>query len=74
MNFKKYSSQSDLLPAGLPQHSIVTAQAGVTTLGKNLASDWRMRGEEWRLVTNTSYADPLTSLYLGLLLKFIRAQ
>ena len=37
MNFKKYSIQSDLLPAGLPQHSIVTAQAGVTTLGKNLA-------------------------------------
>ena len=39
MNFKKYSIQSDLLPAGLPQHSIVTARAGVTTLGKNLASD-----------------------------------
>ena len=73
MNFKKCSMQSDLLPA--KQHTLVTAQAGETTLGKNLASDWRMRGEEWRLVTNTSYPNPpLTSLYLGLLLKFIRAQ
>lgn len=43
MNFKKCSMQSDLLPA--KQHTLVTAQAGETTLGKNLASDWRMWGE-----------------------------
>ena len=71
MNFKKCSMQSDLLPA--KQHTLVTAQAGETTLGKNLASDWRMRGEV-EACHQHFLSHPSDISVLGLLLKFIRVQ